>query len=183
MFKKWNFATTHTFNNITTKKTQIEYYMSQKSSPEILKLVKLGNRQFGCCIEKIIREMLRMNTSKDTTCDGLFYNIRIEIKASRYWIGQSKPDFKWQHIEPNHKFDLIIFVAVMCQKIDLYVLSYNKVLELIQQNIIRKQGGGTGQGFWCSKKEIRPFLTKLSTTLFKQQLLMLSKIETIKKIK
>lgn len=168
----WNFHSTPAFRNISIESKQLQYYKEHHASSNILKLVKLNNRQFGCIVEKIIRQLLKLKTISDTTCDALLEEKRIEIKASRYWVSD-RPTFRWQHIEPEHNFDIIIFVAVNFSSLDIYALSKKTLLLLIQNGIVKQQGGGSGQGYWCDLKIVYPFLTKINTWNFSNQLLSL----------
>ena len=72
------------FKKISKKMSQLDYYISKLTSPEILKLVSLGNKAFGAAIEDIVREALSLGPRTSSQNDGTFGARKIEIKAARY---------------------------------------------------------------------------------------------------
>ena len=169
----WDFTTTSAFMSIDHTSKQLAFYLAHGAHPSIITLIKMSNRQFGCTMEKIVRQMLGLSSLKDTTCDAMFGNIRVEIKSSRYWISGNTADFRWQHIEPEHMFDIIIFVAVECNDLVLYGINRATILSAIQTGQVCQQGGGRGQGYWCTLSKLCSFLTKLEPKTFCAQLVAL----------
>lgn len=150
------FQHTKAFNTICIKSNS--YY---ENSPNYIQtLVSLRNRQFGCVIEKITKELLHMDEPSDSSHDAKLFNFKFEIKSSRFWT--TLKDFKWQHIEPLHYFDYIIFVALTQTDLKVYFLDYKSVMFLISINKITKQGGGNGQGFWCQFRHIKEYLSEIT---------------------
>ena len=145
------------FKKISKKMSQLEYYISKLTSPEILKLVSLGNKAFGAAIEDIVREALSLGPRTSSQNDGTFGARKIEIKAARYWAG--KDDCRWQHLEPEHDYDLVLFVLVDFHDIRVWAIEKSTLMgELRDRKIVTFQGK---QGWWTTKKAIMPFLTPI----------------------
>ena len=101
---------TKTFKSIKDKETQIKYYKRMNSCEEVLQLVDLESKPFGTESEKIIQEIFKLGPRTSAQNDGTRHGKKIEIKSARYWSG--KDDCVWQHLEPEHDYELALFALL-----------------------------------------------------------------------
>lgn len=153
------------FQNRMQKETMYEFYVRHHATPEILELVSLENRQFGTMMENIIKEVFHLEKSTRTTYDGMLVNasmkLRIEIKSSRYWRSSKHVFFKWQHIMRDHDYHVLLLCGLDFHGIRVYAISKQNFMRLLDQNIVRQQGGAEGQGIWATSHEIGAYLTEI----------------------
>lgn len=161
----WDFKNTKKYSLIRLESKQEKFYRKNNSSDEIMRLVTMSNRQFGCVMESIILEMLGLQKSKNTLYDTQYDDIRIEIKASRYWVVGKKSVFRWQHIEPEKPFDILLLVSLNFSKIQVYAVCKRTIHILISLGVLKKQGGGNGQGFWVESRKILPYCLELDSNI------------------
>lgn len=154
IYNSINWENLSSFKNIKLKKTQYEYYLENGSTPQVLSIVNFTSKVFGTVCEKMIIEMLNLGPRTSTQNDATYKNKKIEIKVARY-----KPDTydcMWQHIEPDNDYDIILFCVLTFVGFDIYYISKQRVLELIKENVIKKQGK---QGHIAYKKNIQKYLS------------------------
>jgi hypothetical protein len=152
---------TETFKSLKDKETQIKFYTRMKSCDEVLQLVVLESKPFGSVSEKIIQEILEIGPRTSTQNDGTKYGKKIEIKAARYWAG--KDDCVWQHLEPEHDYDIALFALLDFQGWKLWVINKTLLMgEMRDKKIVTYQGK---QGWWVRKSAILPYLTPVKNML------------------
>lgn len=156
-FSMLSWQNTDAFKCIDDKKQQLVYYMENKSSPEVLRLAGLASKSFGTITEKIICEIFSIQKRTSSQNDGVIMNRKVEIKTARYWSG--KDDCKWQHIEPTHDYDFFIFGLLGFSELILWVITKENLMK--SQKLI-KQGE---QGYWVTKSDILPHLTRIHSKL------------------
>jgi hypothetical protein len=150
---------TKTFQSIKDKLTQIKYYQNNNSSSEILQLVDLESKPFGTEMEKLIIEIFKLTPRTSVQNDATLDGKKIEIKSARYWSGQD--DCKWQHLEPNHDYEYVIFVLLDFQSLKVWIIKKSQLMgELRDKKIVTHQGK---QGWWTSKKHILEYLTPITS--------------------
>jgi hypothetical protein len=152
-------ATLKSYKKMSKKVSQLDYYISKNAAAEILKLVALGNKAFGGAAEDIVREVFDLGPRTSSQNDATYVARKIEIKAARYWAG--KDDCKWQHLEPEHDYDLVLFVLVDFQGLNVWAINKSLLMgELREKNVVTFQGK---QGWWTTKSAILPYLTPILT--------------------
>lgn len=150
---------TKAFECITEKETQIKYYKRMNSCAEVLQLVDLESKPFGSVSEKIIQEIFNLGPRTSTQNDGTRHGKKIEIKSARYWAG--KDDCVWQHLEPDHDYEYVIFALLDFQEWKIWCIKKSFLMgELRNKKIITFQGK---QGWWVKKSAILPYLTSINT--------------------
>jgi len=148
---------TKAFQSITSKETQIKYYKRNNASSEVLQLVELESKPFGCVSEKILAEILGLGPRTSSQNDGTFQGKKLEIKTARYWAG--KDDCKWQHLEPEHDYDYAILVLLDFHGWKIWGISKASLMgELREKKIVTYQGK---QGWWMTKSSSLPYLTEI----------------------
>ena len=147
------------FKNITGKETQIKYYERNNSCKEVLELVRLESKPFGCISEKIIREIFNIGERTSSENDGIKHGKKIEIKSARYWAG--KDNCIWQHLEPTHDYDYALFTLLDFNGWKIWCIKKSTLMgELRNKNLVKFQGK---QGWWAKKSLIINHLTEIHT--------------------
>lgn len=142
MLNKNDIASSSTYQDLNNVIIASEYYSQNGAPDEILKLVVLENRKFGSVIEKLMKEKLCLKKPDSTQHDAKHEQSgkKIEIKSARYWAGGL--NCKWQHLEPEYDYDVVIFVLIDFAEIKCWV---QKKSVLIPH--LTPQGK---QGYWCT---------------------------------
>jgi hypothetical protein len=148
------------FQKISKKVSQLDYYVANNSTLEVLKLVSLGNKTFGDnAVEPMIRELFALGARTSSQNDATYKTRKIEIKAARYWGG--KDHCKWQHLEPDHDYDMVLFVLLDFTGFKVWAINKDKLMgELREKKIVTFQGK---QGWWTDKGKIMPYLTEITS--------------------
>lgn len=147
-----NFFELESYKNAFNKNNkQIDFYIKNNANEKILKFFELGSKSFGSLIEKIIIENYEFDKRINTEHDVIFNGIKIEIKSARYWNHQY--DCKWQHIEIDYDYDILLFVLLDFQDIKMWCISKQKLFnsDNLENKLIIKQGK---QGYWVNKSKI-----------------------------
>lgn len=148
---------TKAFKSLSKKETQTEHYMKNKSCKEVLELVSLNSKKFGSVSENIIQEILGIGARTSSQNDGTKNGKKIEIKCGRYWGG--KNECKWQHLEPDHDYDYVIFALLDFQDWKIWGMKKEILMgEMRDKKIVTEQGM---QGLWVRKSAIVSYLTPI----------------------
>ncbi len=149
-----HWKTSKAFCAINYKETQIKYYKRMGASKEVLDLVDLESKPFGAIVEKIISEIFGLGARTSTQNDCTFNGKKIEIKAARYWAG--KDNCKWQHLEPDHDYEYILFVLLDFHGFKIWCINKATLMgSLREKGIVTYQGK---QGWWTDKSKIIDYL-------------------------
>ena len=115
---------------------------------------KLGAKQKGAVSERILSDVLSqlghvvespLSSDHDRIIDG----VKIEMKSSTLNKGTDK--FSFLQIRPNQDVDKYMFSTFLPNDLRIFVMDKSKVLELIEENIIKPQHGGNkgNSGTFC----------------------------------
>jgi len=145
----------------TEPQTQLGFYIKNNSSPEILKYVPLQGKTFGeKYMEPVAREFLNLENRTDSSHDHIKKGKTIEQKSARYHANGS--DFKWQHIELKHNWDLLLLTGLEFNSIIFYITTRDNVELLIKEGIITGQGkkdengvADPQQAYWFSRSDFK----------------------------
>ena len=153
----WN--NTKAFKSIKDKETQIKYYKRMNSSEEVLQLVDLDSKPFGSTSEKIIKEIFELGSRTSSQNDGTRNGKKIEIKVARYWNGTD--DCRWQHLEPDHDYEIVLFVLLDFQGFKVWGIKKLLLMgDMRDKKFVTFQGK---QGFWVKKSDIFSHLTPINS--------------------
>ncbi len=153
-----NLKKTDVFKNYKFKQTQKEYYANNNSPEEILKIVDLESKPFGSFMENLIIDIFKLGKRTSSQNDATFNKKKIEIKSARYWSGET--DCKWQHLEPEHDYEYVLFVLLDFQSIKVWGINKKQLMgKLRTEKIVTSQGK---QGFWTCKDKIIKYLTPIT---------------------
>ena len=139
-------------------KTQKQYYQENRADPLLVNIAGMNGKSYGALMEKICREKFNLKKSKVSDYDHVFKfmnkNLKIEQKSARYSV--NKLNWRWQHIEMKHHWDILLCLGLDFDCIKTYVITRNDVEKLIKKKIIKGQGknGSPNQGYWFTKLEI-----------------------------
>lgn len=154
-----SWKSTKSFKNMTQKLTQLKYYEKNNSTEEVLQLVRLDSKPFGAISEKIISEIFNLGPRTSTQNDATYNGKKIEIKCARYWAG--KNDCVWQHLEPEHDYDYVLFGLLDFNKWKIWVIDKKQLMgDLKEKKVITYQGR---QGWWTRKSAILPYLKEINS--------------------
>lgn len=147
------------FKTLNKKETQLNYYKRMNSREEVLEIVGLDSKTFGSRAEQMIKEIFQLGPRTSSQNDGTRLGKKIEIKCARYWAG--KDGCLWQHLEPEHDYDIAMFVLLDFYGFKVWCINKELLMgELRDNNIITCQGK---QGYWTKKTDIEPYLTEIKT--------------------
>lgn len=150
---------TNAFKAMKEKETQIKYYKRMNSCEEVLQLVDLESKPFGTYSENILREIFNLSPRTSSQNDGTRNGKKIEIKSARYWSG--KDDCVWQHLEPEHDYDVALFALLGFHGWKVWGIQKSTLMgELRDKKIVTFQGK---QGWWVRKSAILSYLTPIHT--------------------
>lgn len=150
---------TNAFKTIKDRETQIKYYKKMKSCEEVLHLVALESKPFGSESEKIIKEIFNIGPRTSSQHDGVKNGKKIEIKSARYW--KCKDDCVWQHLEPDHDYEYVMFALLDFQGWKVWIMRKSHLMgEMRDKKILTFQGK---QGWWVRKSDIHSHLTVIKT--------------------
>jgi len=131
--------------------SQYEYYKKNGAPQEILDIVSMESKRFGSISEQVIAKNYNLEPRLSSQHDGIKKNKKIEIKCARYWAG--KNECKWQHLEPEHDYDCVLF-GLLDFNGDWKIWAIKKDIlmgELREKKIVTYQGK---QGWWCNKSKV-----------------------------
>ena len=141
-------------------KSQIDFYIENNVSIEIIRYVSLPGKTFGeKYMELLAKEYFNLGNRTSSTHDHTKLNKTIEQKSARYHANGS--DWKWQHIEMSHGWDYLLLCGLDFNDIKFYIASRKIVETLIDEGIIVGQGkkidgvAQPQQAYWFSRSDFQ----------------------------
>lgn len=158
--------------SLNEKPNQLQRY-ELKNSPEcIRKFIALGGGpKMGCILEAFARFKFKnlnkrgpgKNSGFDHTVSVGSKLINIEQKSSGHW---GDDDYKWQHVEPNHKWDFLLLCGVDYTDIKFWMMDRETFDKLVEENKITNQGNKekeSAQGMWFNYSNVKDQLIPIET--------------------
>ena len=154
------------------KPSQIERYEKHNSPIGIQRFIRIGGGpKMGVTLEKFAREefssLHKRDAGKNTGYDHKISlpskEIYIEQKSSGHW-GES--DYKWQHVEDKHKWDILLLCGIDYEEIKFWVMNRAVFNKLIEEKKITNQGNNTGEsseGRWFNYSDVVDSLIEIKT--------------------
>lgn len=146
--------------NFVPPKTQLQHYVLNNAHPEIIKYVELSGKTFGeKFMEDLTQEWFKLDKRSDSSHDHKKCGKTIEQKSARYHANGT--DWKWQHIEMNHQWDILLLCGLDYQMIRYFVATREVVHNLIENGIVTGQGkkengiANAQQGYWFSRSDFK----------------------------
>ena len=90
-------------------------------------------------------------------------NIYVEQKSSGHWTATG---YKWQHIEPNHKWNMLLLCGIDYHDVKFWGMNRATFLRLVEEKKITNQGAKGGQsseGMWFNSGDVYDSLVPLAT--------------------
>jgi hypothetical protein len=158
-------------NNSKSKPSQIERYEAKCSPEYIMKFIRIGGgSKMGVTLEEFARYKFkslfkRSKGKEETGYDHLINinnkNIYVEQKSSGHW-GES--DFKWQHVEDKHKWNLLLLCGIGYTNINFWTMDRKVFYKLINDKKITNQGnkmGDSSEGMWFNYSDVKDSLIEI----------------------
>lgn len=152
--------------------TQLERYLAHDAPPKITKFIAIGGGpKMGIIMEEFARHRFKSLRKRKAGKDETGYdhtiadypNIYVEQKSSGHW---GEDDFKWQHVEPKHKWTVLLLCGIGYTDIHFWVMSRTTFASLIADKKITNQGnkaGDSSEGMWFNYSSVKDSLTPILT--------------------
>jgi hypothetical protein len=159
-------------NQGSTKPSQKERYEKHNSPEYILRFIRIGGGpRMGTILEDFARsefpDLQKRAKGKNTGYDHKITlqskEIYVEQKSSGHW---GENDYKWQHIEEKHKWNILLLCGIDYQEINFWVMNRSVFVKLIEEKKITNQGTKTGEsseGMWFNYSDVAEMLIKIKT--------------------
>ena len=155
------------------KPTQLQRY-EKKNSPEGIKrfIAIGGGPKMGTTLEQYARFKFknlqkRGKGKEETGYDHMIKlegkNVFVEQKSSGHW---GEDDYKWQHVEDKHKWDMLILCGIDYTNIKFWGMDRKTFNRLISEKKITNQGNKTGdssEGRWFNYSDVKDSLVEIQT--------------------
>lgn len=156
------------------KLNQQQRYEAQNAPEYIKKFIAIGGGpKMGVTLEKYARfqfpNLKKRNAGKNETgydhilekADG--QKIYIEQKSSGHW---DTDDFKWQHVEENHKWELLLLCGITYTHVRFWIMDRATFQRLVNEKKITNQGNkaeNSSEGKWFSYSAVKDSLKEVMT--------------------
>ena len=153
--------------------TQLQRYEKKGSPDGIKKFIMLGGgpkmgatcenyaRYRFSCLSK--RKKGRFETGYDHIIATKDKSVYLEQKSCGHW---GERDFRWQHIERRHKWEVLLLCGIGYTDVSFWVLNRFMFDELVKLRKITNQGnrlGESSEGMWCNYLDIKDAIVPVHT--------------------
>ena len=132
---------------------------------------EMSSKRKGKYFEMIVAEYCQhlgcgVKRAENSEHDRIISGKKVEIKGSMLWEGHDEL-FRWQQIRPAHDYDIMVFLAMYPDRIDLFASTKKEVSDFVQKqdedgNFVYNQHGGktknSGTFFLDGKPSDFPFM-------------------------
>jgi hypothetical protein len=155
----WSLA--HTKN----KPNQMQRYVNHGSPDCIKDFIAIGGgSKMGATLERFARfTFTQLKGRKNTGHDHTFKTYKIEQKSSGHW---AEEDYKWQHIEANHDWDVLLLCGIDYHSIKFWIMTRKIFQEMLEKGKITNQGNkekDSSQGVWFNYLDVKEGLVEVQT--------------------
>ena len=164
------------FWKASTKKmgqTQLQRYQARQSPEYILKFIAIGGGpRMGTTMEAFARFKFKNLQKRSKGADETGYDhilkigehtVYIEQKSSGHW---SEDDFKWQHVEKDHKWNMLLLCGITYTGVSFWGMSRPVFEQLTLESKITNQGnkaGDSSEGVWFNYSAVKESLVSIET--------------------
>ena len=155
-----------------TKPTQLERYQSHGSPNGILNFIRIGGgSKMGTTLEEFAREEFSCLQKRNKGKNNTGYDHRISLENKEIYIEQKssghwgETNYKWQHIEDKHKWDILLLCGIDYYEIKFWVMNREIFNKLIEEKKITNQGSSTGEsseGMWFNYADVKESLIQIN---------------------
>ena len=155
------------------KISQLERYKLKNSPDYICKFIEVGGgTKMGTLCEDFARFRFpilkkRKSGPHETGYDHLIKKedaeIFVEQKSSGRW---ENGDYKWQHIEPKHKWNILLLCGIDYEEIKFWIMNREVFDFLLSEGKITNQGnkeGESNQGTWMWYSAVKDHLIEVTS--------------------
>jgi hypothetical protein len=159
--------------DITNKKkeTQLETYVKNGASENILRFIKLGGGPaLGSTAEQFckfkfnkLQDRIKGDTSHDHTIIINNKVVKIEQKTSTL---SKTGDFMWQHVAEKHPWNILLLMAIDYKEIKFYAINKETFTKLVNEGKITNQGSknkDSEQGMWFRYSNVKNDIIAIKT--------------------
>jgi hypothetical protein len=152
-------------------KTQLERYIERESPEYILKFISMGGGpRMGTTMESFARFKFKNLQKRSKGADQTGYdhiinigekNIYIEQKSSGHW----GDDFKWQHVEKDHKWNMLLLCGITYTDVVFWGMCRRVFERLLTESKITNQGnkaGTSSEGAWFNYSDVKNDLVRIN---------------------
>jgi hypothetical protein len=151
---------------------QLQRYTARQAPDYIKKFIMLGGgARMGTTMEQYARFHFsvlqkRAKGKEETGYDHLLSGqpqTFVEQKSAGHWTDTG---YKWQHIEPNHKWTLLLLCGIDYEEVKFWGLNRATFQRLVEEKKITNQGAKGGQsseGMWFNYGDVQDALVPLVT--------------------
>jgi hypothetical protein len=160
---------------LNLKPSQLERYVAAGAPDYIQKFIAMGGGQkMGTTCEKFARH--RFSTALKPRAAGAGQTgydhrlilsggrqVLVEQKSSGHW---GENDYKWQHVEPDHKWQLLLLCGIDYTDIHFWAMDRPAYNALRAAGKITNQGNAAGdssEGTWFSWSVVKDSLVPIRT--------------------
>ena len=164
--------------NDKKKLNQLERYQNKKSPECITNFIKIGGGpKMGVICEEFARHRFsvlkpRLKGKQQTGYDHIIVVettpkivekiIKFEQKSSGHW---GEDDFKWQHVEKKHCWDILLLCGIGYKEIKFWIMNRKTFNFLVSENKITNQGNkkeDSSEGMWFSYSDVKNHLIEIN---------------------
>jgi len=156
-----------------SKPTQLQRYEKKNTHNCIKQFIAIGGGpKMGITLEQYARSQFknlceRSKGKEETGYDHMIKlegkNVFVEQKSSGHW---GEDDYKWQHVEDKHKWDMLILCGIDYTDIKFWGMDRKTFNRLISEKKITNQGNKTGdssEGRWFNYSDVKDSLVEIQT--------------------
>ena len=157
------------------KPTQMDRYVENNSPEQILNFIRLnGGAKMGTTLEEYARYKFspvlekrdkgKNNTGYDQKVTVSETTVFVEQKSSGHWV---KDDFRWQHVEPNHKWNVLLLCGIGYQEVKFWLMNRLTFNQLVDAGKITNQGNKekeSSEGMWFNYSDVWESLVRVNTS-------------------
>lgn len=162
-------------NSESLSPSQMERYVAAGAPDYILRFIAMGGGQkMGTTCEKLARHRFTSLKKRAKGKDQTGYDhqlplssratpVLVEQKSSGHW-GES--DFKWQHVEPDHKWEILLLCGIGYTDIQFWTMDRATYQALRAAGKITNQGnkaGDSSEGTWFNYSAVKEHLVPVTS--------------------
>ena len=129
--------------------SMVARYIRNGAPDWISNFVATGNAN-GTAMEEFLRYLYDcIENYSESGSDVRLYDTLAEVKTTSVWKDGSG---KWQHIEPNHNWSVLLLVRIEYHSIDIYLMCREAFQMALDDGAATDQGkkGTSFEGYWFS---------------------------------
>ena len=153
-------------------KTQLVQYKKKKSPEYILKFIAIGGgSKMGTTLEQFARFRFKNLRKRDKGPDETGYDQILQVGEKKIYIEQKSSghwgeDYKWQHVEEKHKWNMLLLCGIDYNEVKFWVMDRTTFKLLISEGKITNQGNkaaDSSQGVWFNYSDVKEYITEINT--------------------